>query len=195
MQKVLWLYDMAKRNPFKTKYFVWLDSGGICSPTIQLYGKEYLNKKLMWHLSHNRFFITRSPYGGGRAGEIHGCDMRKLKKLVPEDSLVDHVCKGWIMGGTFEALDRLVPEYLKLINDSLNVGCLGTEETLFTILYHTHPDLIHAFDNGEPHNPSLDNVCKFFVEPTEDQEKRERDEEEEKEKEKGGGEREENRKL
>jgi hypothetical protein len=46
MQKVVWLLDIAKSNPQKTKYFVWLDSGGICSPTIQYYGKEFVVQKV-----------------------------------------------------------------------------------------------------------------------------------------------------
>jgi hypothetical protein len=34
MHKILWLRDLSVLNPFKTKYFVWLDSGGICTPRI-----------------------------------------------------------------------------------------------------------------------------------------------------------------
>ena len=34
MHKLLWLRDLSVLNPFKTKYFVWLDSGGICTPRI-----------------------------------------------------------------------------------------------------------------------------------------------------------------
>jgi hypothetical protein len=35
MHKLLWLRDLSVLNPFKTKYFVWLDSGGICTPRIR----------------------------------------------------------------------------------------------------------------------------------------------------------------
>eukprot|EP01100_Stratorugosa_tubuloviscum_P013325 TRINITY_DN6616_c0_g1_i1.p1 TRINITY_DN6616_c0_g1~~TRINITY_DN6616_c0_g1_i1.p1 ORF type:complete len:380 (+),score=151.95 TRINITY_DN6616_c0_g1_i1:54-1193(+) len=168
MQKIYFLLRTARTNPFNTKYFSWLDSGGICSPTIRLYGKEYIDFKIKTNLDENKFFITRSPYRG--AGEIHGCEQKYIVKLgIPA---INHVCKGWIMGGTLPAIEKLYSLYDNLINTTLSLGCLGTEETIFSIAHDLRPDLFNAFNNSEPYNQWQDNVCKFFVEPKEDEEKR-----------------------
>ena len=45
MQKIFFLKRAADENIFKTKKFVWLDSGGICVPTMPLLGINYLKTK------------------------------------------------------------------------------------------------------------------------------------------------------
>jgi hypothetical protein len=42
--KILWLRDLSVLNPFKTRYFVWLDSGGICTPRLNPTSGMHLNE-------------------------------------------------------------------------------------------------------------------------------------------------------
>ncbi len=42
--KLLWLRDLSVLNPFKTRYFVWLDSGGICTPRLNPFSGMHLNE-------------------------------------------------------------------------------------------------------------------------------------------------------
>ena len=119
----------------------------------------------------DRFLITRSPYPN--AGEIHGCPQSLLVKFT-NGYQPQHVCKGWVMGGTPTAINNLFQVYDRLLDETLDVGCLGTEETLFTLAYESHPELFEIFSNSEPFNEWADNCCKFFVEPKEDQREREK---------------------
>jgi len=156
MQKLIWLYQLSKENPFGTKYFVWLDSG-TCSLSIGLFGREHFIRKLRYHM--DRFFMTKSPYRDG--ADIHGCLKDKMIQLAGE--MPDHVNKGWVFGATHHYLSLLYNEYVSMLNTSLSIGCLGTEETIFTILYYTHRHLYHVYDNGDNANEWDDNMCKFVV--------------------------------
>jgi len=158
MQKIYWLYDLSQINPFKTKYFVWLDSGP-CSLSIRSFGKETALKKLRYFMKQNRFFITKSPYPEGP--EIHGCP-RSIITRFTNGIQPDHVCKGWIMGGSGIALEKILIQYDGALNRTLNSWCLGTEETVFTVLYHSQPWLFHVYQNGGTNDIWNDNMCSFF---------------------------------
>mmetsp|Transcript_20466 Transcript_20466/g.28705 ORF Transcript_20466/g.28705 Transcript_20466/m.28705 type:complete len:365 (+) Transcript_20466:160-1254(+) len=157
MQKVLWLQELAHDNPFNTKYFVWLDSGGICTPQVYNFGKQKFLQKLKYFM--DKFLITLSLYAGSE--EIHGCQRSLIMKLT-YGLQPAFVTKGWLMGGTRQSIDDVVEVYNDMLNKTLEMGCLGTEETIFTIMQYSHPQLFHLHYNGDPFAPWEANFCEFL---------------------------------
>lgn len=147
MHKLLWLYDLSVKNPFKTKYFVWLDSGGICTPRINPdYGMSISDFKQKAKFYMDKVFTVVTPYA--MSHELHGCYREAMQELT-HDVPPCFITKGWIMGGQRKALEKVVPLYNYILNKSLDLGCLGTEETLLTMAYYRRPDLFHAHHNLE----------------------------------------------
>jgi len=143
--KLLWLRDLAVLNPFKTRYFVWLDSGGICTPRLNPTSGMHLEEfkpKVKYYM--DKFFITVTSYAMGT--EIHGCYREAILKLT-HDQAPCYITKGWLMGGQKEHLVKVSQLYEYVVNKSLELGCLGTEETLLTMCYYRRPDLFHVHHN------------------------------------------------
>jgi hypothetical protein len=145
--KILWLRDLSVLNPFKTRYFVWLDSGGICTPRLNPTSGMHLNEfkpKVKFYL--DKVFLTVTPYALGN--ELHGCYREAMLKITHDVSPC-YITKGWIMGGQRKGLERVASLYEWVMNKSLDLGCLGTEETLLTMCYYRRPDLFHVHHNIE----------------------------------------------
>ena len=62
--------------------------------------------------------------------EVHGFD----NKVLQEYCKVDYVCRGGFFGGHKDILTDVNTEYYHLLDETLNKKCLGTEESLFTIM-------------------------------------------------------------
>ncbi|ELR11156.1 uncharacterized protein ACA1_388160 [Acanthamoeba castellanii str. Neff] len=160
MHKLLWLRDLSVLNPFKTKYFVWLDSGGICTPRINPdYGMSIPDFKTKVKHYLDRFFMAVTPYA--MSHELHGCYREAMQKLT-FDQPPCFITKGWTMGGQRKSLEKVSALYEYILNKTLDLGCLGTEETLLTMAYYRRPDLFHVHHNLEdrslPFGPGGD-VC------------------------------------
>eukprot|EP01101_Sappina_pedata_P004906 TRINITY_DN2148_c0_g1_i1.p1 TRINITY_DN2148_c0_g1~~TRINITY_DN2148_c0_g1_i1.p1 ORF type:complete len:406 (+),score=116.24 TRINITY_DN2148_c0_g1_i1:65-1282(+) len=160
MQKLLLLKKLADDNPFKTKHFAWLDSGGICTPSIKNFGVEKFVEKLKYFTRSNKLLATRSQYAGSE--EIHGCQRTLLAKITGGNHPA-FVTKGWLMAGTKEALDNVVPLYDRLLNQTLSMGCLGTEETILSLGQYVAPQLFRSFVNGKPDNPFKSGDFCYFI--------------------------------
>jgi hypothetical protein len=83
---------------------------------------------------------------------MHGYNLDKMSEYVGEKS--DYVCRATIFGGTQEAILNLFNVYEKVISDSINIGCIGAEESIFTIIEKKYPDLFDRFamPNGDIKN-------------------------------------------
>jgi len=160
MHKLLWLRDLSVLNPFKTKYFVWLDSGGICTPRIAPdYGLSIPDFKSKVKNYMDKLFMAVTPYA--MSHELHGCYRAAMQKITFDVSPC-FITKGWIMGGQRKYLEKVSNLYEYILNKTLDYGCLGTEETLLTMAYYRRPDLFHIHHNLEdrsnPFGPGGD-VC------------------------------------
>jgi len=163
MHKLLWLRDLSVLNPFKTKYFVWLDSGGICTPRIAPdYGLSIPDFKSKVKNYMDKLFMAVTPYA--MSHELHGCYRAAMQKITFDVSPC-FITKGWIMGGQRKYLEKVSNLYEYILNKTLDYGCLGTEETLLTMAYYRRPDLFHIHHNLEdrsnPFGPGGD-VCNVI---------------------------------
>eukprot|EP01102_Stenamoeba_stenopodia_P001712 TRINITY_DN11561_c0_g1_i1.p1 TRINITY_DN11561_c0_g1~~TRINITY_DN11561_c0_g1_i1.p1 ORF type:complete len:489 (-),score=118.79 TRINITY_DN11561_c0_g1_i1:173-1639(-) len=164
MQKVLWLRDLVASNPFKTKHFMWLDSGGICTPGIRGLGLDKFLKRAKNYMSRG-FLITATAYA--QSDEIHGCQ-RTLMAKVLNGLHPAFVTKGWLMGGTGESVINVANAYEVLLKRLLRIGCLGTEETVFTTLQYIRPKLFSFYYNGDKRGPWQGGFCDIIYDTQED---------------------------
>ena len=140
------LQDVATSNPFPSKKFYWIDSG-ICSS----FGiTEHIDTFNFNKIPDDKFFLTSFPYDTD--SEIHGYSVDKMTQLCR--SKPDHVCRATLFGGTKEYIIKFNELYFDFINRSLKNGCIGTEESIFTIVDMMYPHLIHKYEmpNGDIKN-------------------------------------------
>lgn len=163
MHKLLWLRDLSVQNPFKTRYFMWLDSGGICTPRINPRSGMQLSElkpKAKYYM--DKFLISVTPYA--MSHELHGCHREPMMK-VTKGLAPCMITKGWMMGGQKKHLVEVAKVYEGVLAESLELGCLGTEETLLTMVSYIRPDLFHLHYNvNQKSNPfdSGGDVCHFI---------------------------------
>lgn len=158
MNKLFWVREAARSNPFNTKYFMWYDSG-VCNSGVSAAQMPRLTRRMKAMMADSRFFITCDPYPDG--GEIHGCD-RKLHQKFCQGAHTMFVCKGAVFGGDRDLIERYTEAYHDTITRTLAEKCLGTEETIFSILRYTHPHLTNWFRSSMDESPFDTWMCAFF---------------------------------
>lgn len=167
--KIHWLADVARENPFNTEYFVWIDAGianAQCHPGY--FSKEWLEDRLCPHL--NKFLFLCFPYEGHN--EIHGFNREGMHKFS-NVKYVDRVARATFFGGKKTECLFLSDKFREVAHQSLNEGYMGTEESIYTILTYLYPDICNVqmiqgnglvFDFFErlQNNSSLSNIHKEF---------------------------------
>lgn len=135
MSKPFLLHNAKIFDPFDSQYLFWID-GGI-SNTVHL-GYFYHDKvldKIEKVLNHLLFICF--PYETN--SEIHGFDIKAMNMYCQEEA--KRVARGGFFGGKKEYLSQFNDIYYGLLNDTLNNGYMGTEESIFTIITYLYPDL------------------------------------------------------
>jgi len=134
MSKMFMLHDASLFNPFNTEYFAWID-GGI---TNTVHAGYFTHDKVFneIHKCLERFFFISFPYRDGP--EIHGFPRSAMEKYCKEDP--QYVCRGGFFGGHKDFLSRANGLYYDLLQNSLQEGYMGTEESIFTIMSHLYPE-------------------------------------------------------
>jgi hypothetical protein len=143
--KMFMLHDAKIINSFDTNYFIWLDAG----ITNTVYDKHFTENdcldKLIPHLS--TFLFLSYPYQANN--EIHGFDFKAINKYAREE--VKYVCRGGLFGGHKDFLSQANGTYYHLLQDTLELGYMGTEESLFSVMAHLEPHIYRRYsldDNG-----------------------------------------------
>lgn len=146
MSKMFMLHTATIYKNFNTDYYFWIDAG--ITNTV---GKNFLENLnfitgyMQKHCPNKCLFLTY-PYTGNN--EIHGFERKKLAELCQTD-FVDFVPRGGFFGGYCTAIDKLNGNYWSNLNNSLDQGYMGTEESIFCILAHLNKNLIHRYDIGD----------------------------------------------
>lgn len=134
MSKQFFLNDATHFNFFDTKYFLWIDAGianTIGDPV------NYLDKDFEARITPdlNKMLYVAFPYDGTL--EVHGFEKNAMNRMAGADT--QYVCRGGIFGGPKHTINEINDIYYGLMNDSLNSGLMGTEESIFTIISYKHP--------------------------------------------------------
>lgn len=142
MSKMSMLHDVSIYDPFNTENFVWVDAG--ISNTINynlLIHSEFFNK-LPNYFDPFLFIHYPYPYYGKGVNEIHGFDWEVLNRY--SGNVVEWIGRGGLFGGKKDIISLANSYYWHMLNDTLNDKCMGTEESIFSILTAKYPELFRS---------------------------------------------------
>jgi FkbM family methyltransferase len=142
MSKMSLLHDASIYNSFDTDNFVWVDGGITNTVNYNLLIHDRFFDKLEKYLDPFLFVQYPYPYYGQGVKEVHGFEWDALNRMA--GGTVEWICRGGLFGGNKEAIKEVNSYYWHLLNDSLNEGLMGTEESLFSILAERYPELCRA---------------------------------------------------
>lgn len=140
MSKYAWVNDVAIRNPFGSQFFYWIDAG--ITNTVDF---DLLNSGVLNNTGREPFLFLAYPHTVDT--EIHGFPREKMAEYC-NCEFVNYVCRGGFFGGNKYMINLMNVMYYDLMRDTLHNGYMGTEESIFTIMHHQHPDMIHVFNLG-----------------------------------------------
>lgn len=143
--KMFMLHDASLFNNFNTDYFYWLDAG----ITNTVPASHLVQDKCLDHLIQHTdpFLFLSYPYKP--TDEIHGFDIKVMNSMARAD--VEYVCRGGLFGGHKEQIRQANATYYALLQESLNKGAMGTEESLFAIMSYREPHIYRRYmldENG-----------------------------------------------
>jgi len=133
-EKIHFVQRASKLNLFNSEKFYWLDVGAPRDNELELINT--LSSKL---IKYDKFIFLFTIYNHN--SEIHGFRRDVIHKMcdVPYVSIIG---KGMFLGGPIDQIDNMVYLHDKYITEMVEANCLGTEECIFTILCHRHPELM-----------------------------------------------------
>ena len=131
---------------YNSSYFYWVDSGMFSSFNINRNINDYYFTKI----PKDKFFMTAFPYN--TVSEIHGYSVKGLKEqcgIVP-----NRVLRATVFGGSKENIERMSKILYKEVNNSLDLGYIGTEEAIYTLISYLHNSEIdfYLMENGDVNN-------------------------------------------
>ena len=136
MSKMFLLQEATHINPFNSDYFYWIDGGN------RIDKKFYFNNIIENISKYTNFFFICFPHIP--YNEIHGFNYEELKNITLCN--INIVARGGFFGGNKDLISTITPIYHNLMIETLEKNLMGTEESLFTILTYTCPELIDYFE-------------------------------------------------
>ena len=136
--KMFMVNDATIWNPFNNEYFIWLDAG-ITNTVYEgflIEGLQKINKHL------EQFLFLSYPYEANT--EIHGFDFNKINLFAQHK--VEYVCRGGLFGGRKDIINMANGSYYSMLNDTLHSNCMGTEESIFSILSYREPHIYRRYE-------------------------------------------------
>jgi hypothetical protein len=132
--KMFLLNDVTIWNPFNTEYFIWLDAGITNTVYEKFFTENKVLDKILPYLES--FLFLSYPYDA--SNEIHGFDFNTMNRYAGEK--VEYVCRGGLFGGKKDIINYSNGLYYSLLEKSLSEGCMGTEESIFTLMSYIEPE-------------------------------------------------------
>ena len=137
--KMFLLNDVTIWNPFNTDYFFWLDAGITNTvPHGHLAHDNVLEKLIDYG---NPFLFLSYPYEANN--EIHGFDFEAINRYSGKK--VEYVCRGGLFGGHKTQINQANATYYSILDKTLSSGYMGTEESIFSIMANTEPNIYRRF--------------------------------------------------
>jgi len=137
LSKVDLLYEASECNPFNSNELYWIDAG------ISRY--ENISTLKLKNLSiKDKIVCGDFPYKGN---EIHGFKWDEFCKYCHTSKNEQvKIFKANFFGGEVNIIQKLQQEYNKILDDSLNNGLLGTEESILSIVKYKYPNYFQSYD-------------------------------------------------
>jgi hypothetical protein len=144
MSKMFLLNDASILDPFNSTHMIWVDGGITNTVNEGYFWKDKVISKIDKYF--NKFSFVSFPYDG--KVEIHGFDYNAMCNYSNSD--IDKVCRGGIFGGPKSSISEINYIYYNLLMDTLINGYMGTEESLFTIMLYSYPQIFQYYEiNGD----------------------------------------------
>lgn len=146
MSKMFMLHNAKIFNPFNTDYLFWIDGGLTNTVHPGYFSHDHVIQKIEQII--DKFLFICFPYE--TKSEIHGFNIDGMKRYA-KNTEVNRVARGGFFGGHKEFISQANGLYYSLLNDSLNEGLMGTEESIFTLMTYLDPDTYNIepiSDNG-----------------------------------------------
>jgi hypothetical protein len=140
MSKMFLLNDASILDPFNSTHMIWVDGGITNTVNEGYFWKDKVISKIDKYF--NNFSFVSFPYDG--KVEIHGFDYNAMCNYSNSD--VDKVCRGGIFGGPKSSISEINSIYYNLLMDTLINGYMGTEESLFTIMLYSYPQIFQYYE-------------------------------------------------
>jgi SAM-dependent methyltransferase len=137
--KMFLLNDVTIWNPFNTEHFIWLDAG----ITNTVYEKYFTENRALDKINSylESFLFLSYPYEANN--EIHGFNFDAMNRHAGKK--VEYVCRGGLFGGKKEVINYANAMYYSLLQNTLNEGCMGTEESIFTLMSYIEPEKFRRY--------------------------------------------------
>ena len=151
MSKMFLLNDARFFDKFESTHLFWIDAG----ITNTIHQGYFTHDKVQNKLSDifEKFGFVAFPYNA--ENEIHGFSYPRINAYASKD--VKLVCRGGLFGGSKSVISDINSIYYTTLNETLDDGYMGTEESIFSIMLYKYSDLI---DYVEIEDDGL--VSKFF---------------------------------
>jgi O-methyltransferase len=136
MSKMFLLHDAKILDKFASNYMYWIDAGITNTVPVNYFlDEELLNQvpKLF-----KKFMFICFPYEANN--EIHGFKYDAINRY--SKNKVNKVARGGFFGGNIESIVEANSLYYRLMDETLNEGLMGTEESIFTIMTYRFNKLI-----------------------------------------------------
>ena len=140
MSKMFLLNDARIFDNFDSSHLFWIDAGITNTVHPGYFTHDMIHEK--FDKLFNKFGFIAFPYAAER--EIHGFSYPKINQYAGGN--VKLVCRGGIFGGTKDSISDVNGLYYNVMNQTLNDGYMGTEESLFSILLYRHPDIFDYYE-------------------------------------------------
>jgi len=140
MSKMFLLNDAKIMDPFNSEMMFWIDAGLTNTVHPGYFTHDKVLEKLPKYIS--KFSFVCFPYEANN--EIHGFEFNKLNSIA--GSKVNKVARGGFFGGPKHTIGDMNGIYYNLLKNTLEEGYMGTEESIFSIMCYTQPDLINYFE-------------------------------------------------
>lgn len=140
MSKMFLLNDASILDPFNSSHLIWVD--GALTNTVHegYFWKDNVINKI--DKLFTKFSFVCFPYDGKQ--EIHGFKYPEMCRYADAD--VNKVARGGIFGGPKASISQINSIYYGLLNETLDAGLMGTEESIFTIMTYKYPELTQYFE-------------------------------------------------
>ena len=140
MSKMFLLNDAKIMDTFDSEMMFWIDAGLTNTVHPGYFTHDKVLEKLPKYIS--KFSFVCFPYEANN--EIHGFEFNKLNSIA--GSKVNKVARGGFFGGPKHTIGDMNGIYYNLLKNTLDEGYMGTEESIFSIMCYTQPDLINYFE-------------------------------------------------
>jgi hypothetical protein len=140
MSKMFLLNDARILDKFDSKYLFWID-GGITNTVHHGYFTPDMINNLPLHV--DKFSFICFPYEA--INEIHGFEYNKMCHYAGNQK-INKVARGGFFGGPKDTFNEVNGLYYHMLKDTLHDGCMGTEESVFTILMYRYCNKFNYFE-------------------------------------------------